>query len=111
MPGDCDLEPYLNEAHTRQWITSGQDRKRSRWIMTHPFDQYGPTGRAGIRRSGFVAAAAIISLVGLFSSWFVVAPANVAFTRWLGGTVMQRQPLGPGLHLKIPFMETVDEIQ
>jgi regulator of protease activity HflC (stomatin/prohibitin superfamily) len=67
---------------------------------------------------GFVRRAApgtliaiIVVLVVLFSSWFVVPPANVAFTRWLGGTVMQRQPLGPGLHLKVPFMESVDEMQ
>jgi regulator of protease activity HflC (stomatin/prohibitin superfamily) len=53
----------------------------------------------------------IVVLVVLFSSWFVVPPANVAFTRWLGGTVMQREPLGPGLHLKVPFMERVDEMQ
>jgi regulator of protease activity HflC (stomatin/prohibitin superfamily) len=69
-------------------------------------------------RFGFVPRAAPGILVGiiavlivLFSSWFVVPPANVAFTRWLGGRVMQREPLGPGLHLKVPFMESVDEMQ
>ena len=55
--------------------------------------------------------AVLVVLIVLFSSWFVVPPANVAFTRWLGGTVMQREPLGPGLHLKVPFMERVDEMQ
>ena len=79
--------------------------------MNRLFDQHGPTGLAWIHRSGFVAVAAVIVLTAFFSSWFVVPPANVAFTRWLGGTVMQRQPLGPGLHLKMPFMESVDEIQ
>jgi regulator of protease activity HflC (stomatin/prohibitin superfamily) len=69
-------------------------------------------------RFGFVPRAApglllgiIVFLIVLFSSWFVVPPANVAFTRWLGGTVMQHEPLGPGLHLKVPFMERVDQMQ
>lgn len=79
--------------------------------MTHPFDQHGSTGLGWIRRSGFLAVVAIIALILFSSSWFVVPPANVAFTRWLGGTVMQQRPLGPGLHLKMPFMETVDEMQ
>lgn len=80
--------------------------------MNYPFN------RDGGARFGFVPPTAagvllgiIIVLIVLFSSWFVVPPANVAFTRWLGGTVMQRQPLGPGLHLKVPFMERVDEMQ
>jgi regulator of protease activity HflC (stomatin/prohibitin superfamily) len=74
-------------------------------------------GHDGEARSGFVprgAAAIVLGIavvIVLFSSWFVVPPANVAFTRWLGGTVMQREPLGPGLHLKVPFMESVDEMQ
>lgn len=75
-----------------------------------PFDKNG-AGLGSMRRSGLAVAAAIIVLILLSSSWFVVPPANVAFTRWLGGTVMQRQPLGPGMHLKMPFMEAVDQLQ
>lgn len=80
--------------------------------MNYSFD------RDSNARLGFIPRAApglvlglVVALVVLFSSWFVVPPANVAFTRWLGGTVMQREPLGPGLHLKVPFMERVDEMQ
>jgi regulator of protease activity HflC (stomatin/prohibitin superfamily) len=69
--------------------------------------RFGLLPRAATR----VALGVIVALIVLFSSWFVVPPANVAFTRWLGGTVMQREPLGPGLHLKVPFMERVDEMQ
>lgn len=79
--------------------------------MAPPFDRNGAAGLGWARRSGFVAVAIIIAIIVLSSSWFVVPPANVAFTRWLGGTVMQRDPLGPGMHLKMPFMETVDQLQ
>lgn len=64
-----------------------------------------------LRKSGWVILAGIVFLILFFNSWFVVPPANVAFTRWLGGTVMQRQPLESGLHFKLPFMETVDQMQ
>lgn len=79
--------------------------------MSYPLARDNAIGFERIRRPGLLAVTAIAALIVLFSSWFVVPPANVAFTRWLGGTVMQRQPLGPGLHLKVPFMETVDEMQ
>lgn len=79
--------------------------------MSHPLVRDGATGLAGIARPGRLALIAFVALAALCSSCFVVPPANVAFTRWLGGSVMQRQPLGPGLHLKVPFMETVDQMQ
>lgn len=79
--------------------------------MAPPFDRNGAAAPAWARRSGLVAVIAILAIIALSSSWFVVPPANVAFTRWLGGTVMQREPLGPGMHLKMPFMETVDQLQ
>lgn len=79
--------------------------------MAPPFDRNGAAAPAWARRSGLVAVIAILAIIVLSSSWFVVPPANVAFTRWLGGTVMQREPLGPGMHLKMPFMETVDQLQ
>lgn len=79
--------------------------------MAPPFDRSGAAGLGLARRSGLVVVVAVIAIVAFSSSWFVVPPANVAFTRWLGGTVMQREPLGPGLHLKMPFMETVDQLQ
>lgn len=63
------------------------------------------------RKSALAILAGIVFLVLFFNSWFVVPPANVAFTRWLGGTVMQKEPLDPGLHFKLPFMETVDQMQ
>lgn len=62
-------------------------------------------------KSGLAILAGIVVLILFFNSWFVVPPANVAFTRWLGGTVMQSAPLESGLHFKLPFMETVDQMQ
>jgi regulator of protease activity HflC (stomatin/prohibitin superfamily) len=79
--------------------------------MAPPSDRNGAAALGLARRSGFVVIVAIIAVILFSSSWFVVPPANVAFTRWLGGTVMQRQPLGPGFHLKMPFMESVDQLQ
>lgn len=79
--------------------------------MSYPLARDSAIGVERIRRPGLLALTAIVALIVLFGSWFVVPPADVAFTRWLGGTVMQRQPLGPGLHLKVPFMENVDEMQ
>lgn len=79
--------------------------------MSYPLPRHDAAAAGWIHRTGRLALAALPALTVLFSSWFVVPPANVAFTRWLGGTVMQRQPLGPGLHLKVPFMEIVDQMQ
>jgi regulator of protease activity HflC (stomatin/prohibitin superfamily) len=67
--------------------------------------------RGVARKSGAAILAVVSGLVLFFNSWFVVPPTDVAFTRWLGGTVMQGTPLGAGVHLKLPFMETVDRMQ
>lgn len=87
-------------------------RPYERFVMNCSFDRDGGA-RFGFapRPAAALVLGAFVVLIVLFSSWFVVPPANVAFTRWLGGTVMQREPLGPGLHLKVPFMERVDEMQ
>lgn len=53
----------------------------------------------------------IAALIIVANAFFVVPPSNEAGVRWLGGTVMTKQPLGVGLHFKVPFLETVDQLQ
>lgn len=54
---------------------------------------------------------AILVLVVLFSSIFVVPPNEMAAIRWMGGKATTTQPLGTGVHFKIPFLENVDYLQ
>ena len=56
-----------------------------------------------------VLAAAVIAAV-LFGSLYVVQPTEMAGVRRLG-TVITDQPVGPGLHKKLPFVDIVDTIQ
>jgi len=55
-----------------------------------------------------VLAAAILYL--LSDSYFIVEPTEMAGVRRLG-TVRTHEPLPPGLHFKIPFIEQVDKLQ
>ena len=43
-------------------------------------------------------------------SFYTVQPTEMAGVRRLG-TVVSTEPVGPGLHMKIPFVDTVDTIQ
>ncbi len=54
---------------------------------------------------------AILVIVLLLSSFFVVPPNQMAAIRWMGGTVTTKQPLGTGVHFKVPFLEEVDYLQ
>ena len=58
-----------------------------------------------------LAVPALLIAVLLFSSFFVVPPNQMAAIRWLGGTVTTKQPLGTGVHFKVPFLENVDYLQ
>ena len=46
----------------------------------------------------------------LFGCFFVVQPTEMAGVRRFG-TVVTDKPVGPGLHLKLPFVDVVDTIQ
>ncbi|MFC5524730.1 SPFH domain-containing protein [Rhodanobacter ginsengisoli] len=54
---------------------------------------------------------AALVIVLLLSSFFVVPPNQMAAIRWMGGTVTTKQPLGTGVHFKVPFLEQVDYLQ
>ncbi|KGI77896.1 SPFH domain-containing protein [Oleiagrimonas soli] len=56
-------------------------------------------------------AIALIVVILLYNSFFVVKPSDEAGVRWLGGTVITKQPLDTGLHFKVPFLEDVDRLQ
>jgi len=60
----------------------------------------------------FLAGGFITVVAGglLLSSFYVVQPTEMAGVRRLG-TVVSDKPVGPGLHLKVPFVDVVDTIQ
>jgi regulator of protease activity HflC (stomatin/prohibitin superfamily) len=57
---------------------------------------------------GAVGAAAVLILGA--SSFYVVDPTELAGVRRLG-TVVTDKPVGPGLHLKLPLVDSVDRLQ
>ncbi|HEY2133315.1 MAG TPA: prohibitin family protein [Acetobacteraceae bacterium] len=60
-----------------------------------------------------VAAVALVLLVAggtLAGSFYTVQPTEMAGVRRLG-TVLTSEPVGPGLHMKLPWIDTVDTIQ
>lgn len=53
----------------------------------------------------------LILLLVIDNSFFVVSPTEMSGTRWMGGKVMESTPIGPGIHFKIPFFESIDILQ
>jgi len=54
--------------------------------------------------------AIVVLVLAIYSSAYVVDPTNMAGVRRLG-TVVTTEPIGPGLHFKLPFIDTVDQLQ
>ena len=54
----------------------------------------------------------VVVVIALFvlDSYFVVEPTEMAGVRRLG-QVVTKEPLGPGLHFKLPFIDQVDRLQ
>jgi regulator of protease activity HflC (stomatin/prohibitin superfamily) len=59
---------------------------------------------------GIAVAVVAVVLSGLSGSFYTVQPTEMAGVRRLG-TVLTKQPVGPGLHMKLPWIDTVDTIQ
>jgi regulator of protease activity HflC (stomatin/prohibitin superfamily) len=57
-----------------------------------------------------MAAGGAIGLFAVLGSYYVVDPTEMAGVRRLG-TVVSSQPVGPGFHLKLPFVDRADKIQ
>jgi len=55
-------------------------------------------------------AGVVVAGLLLFSSAYTVDPTEMAGVRRLG-TVITAEPIGPGLHFKLPFIDTVDRLQ
>ena len=51
-----------------------------------------------------------VLLAAMAGSFYTVSPTDMAGVRRLG-TVVTAQPVGPGLHFKIPFIDKVDRLQ
>ena len=67
--------------------------------------------RPGVSLRAIVAAVlGLVILTGLAEVFYTVQPTEMAGVRRLG-TVVSKEPVGPGLHLKVPFLDTVDTIQ
>ena len=88
---------------------SGSDpspwRQTPRLVAPRP----GPPSRLNARLVGGVVAAAAI-LATLAGSFYTVQPTDMAGVRRFG-TVLTTAPVGPGLHMKLPWVDTVDTLQ
>jgi regulator of protease activity HflC (stomatin/prohibitin superfamily) len=62
------------------------------------------------RRIALAAFGAALILILGYSSFYVVDPTELAGVRRLG-TVITPRPVGPGLHLKLPLIDSVDRLQ
>ena len=66
--------------------------------------------RARLGRWVALGAAAIVVLAAANGSFYVVQPTEMAGVRRFG-VVTSTAPVGPGLHYKSPFIDTVDHLQ
>ena len=69
-----------------------------------------PPRLPGTSRFAVLAAAGLAAVAVLAGSFYTVQPTEMARVRRLG-TVVSKQPVGPGLHTKLPFVDMVDTIQ
>ena len=62
---------------------------------------------------GLLAAAAVLlAVAGAYAAVYTVNPTELAFTRTFGRVDQEpANPVGPGVHLKLPFVTVVDRIQ
>jgi len=62
------------------------------------------------RRALLAGAALLAGVFLLGDSFYTVQPTEMAGVRRLG-TVLSALPVGPGLHFKVPFIDTADRLQ
>lgn len=86
------------------------DSNPSPWI--DQFRQLPPMRRRQMGWPVFAAAAALVACWLLFNSFYTIQPTELAFTRTFGRVDQPpTRPVGPGVHLKLPFVTDVDRIQ
>ena len=69
-----------------------------------------PRSPKRIGRWVLLGVAALMALIAINGSFFVVQPTEMAGVRRFG-VVTSTAPIGPGLHFKSPFVEQVDHLQ
>jgi regulator of protease activity HflC (stomatin/prohibitin superfamily) len=76
-----------------------------------PFPSRGraPSTASSRRTLAIIIAVAIVGALAA-STFVIVDPTEMAGKRRLGRVVID-QPLGPGLHLKLPLIEKIDKLQ
>src|SRR5262249_45039520 len=72
--------------------------------------QISPPPRAGMARLAVMLIGFGILLMLVAGSYVIVQPTEMAGKRRLG-QVVSDLPLGPGLHLKLPLLDTIDKLQ
>jgi regulator of protease activity HflC (stomatin/prohibitin superfamily) len=75
----------------------------------------GQIAPAGARRPGLAKLAAVLIGIGVLlivigGSYVIVQPTEMAGKRRLGQVIVDR-PLGPGLHFKVPLIDSIDKLQ
>jgi len=86
------------------------DSSPSPWI--DQFRQIPPMRRRQMGWPVFAAAAALAVCWLLFGAFYTVNPTELAFTRTFGRVDQSpANPVGPGVHLKLPFVTDVDRMQ
>ena len=78
--------------------------------LAHQLTRAAAPHRGGIARLAVLLIGIGILLVLISGSFVIVQPTEMAGKRRLG-EVAVAQPLGPGLHFKLPLVDTVDKIQ
>ena len=73
-------------------------------------DEYEAQVASAIRKWAVIGIGVVILLMLIWNSVFVIQPTEMGGERILG-KVITSQPIGPGLHFKIPFVETADTLQ
>jgi membrane protease subunit HflC len=68
------------------------------------------TVRSYIKSAALYGALALIAILSSCSVYYVVEPTEMAGVRRFG-TVETKQPVGPGLHFKLPLVDQVDTLQ
>jgi membrane protease subunit HflC len=66
--------------------------------------------RAGLARLAIALVGIGVLLILIAGSFMIVQPTEMAGKRRLGQVVVD-QPLGPGLHFKLPLIEQIDKLQ